>query len=164
MSVLQYPVSKRPAVLLIFAVLALVALCVASRASAESSVYSHPQTNVFFRYGVGPVSPSEGYTNMTQVYNGTTFVNTKSSKFGGLSVHKEKVSLKLAADETIVQIETDYKLSTGDQIHIKWNGKGSLAIHRRIGSTEATLVVVAVGVHSPKLPDQPEEPKYSGMH
>jgi hypothetical protein len=176
MSVSQYPASKRFAALLVFAVLTLVALCAASQASAESTVYSHPQTNVFFRFGVGSGSKyytyidAKKYTYTWQIYRNGKWVNTSSIRFGYLNTLANKrgeeisVFLKLVPYEQVVDIDTEYQLTNGTQIPFRWDGKGYLPIHRRFGKHEATLEYVDVGVHSPELPEQPKEPEYTEMH
>jgi hypothetical protein len=170
MSVLQYPASKRSAALLAFVTMVIIALCMPLRASAESSVLSDPETNVFFRFGASPEFVSEGYTYDAQIYRHGRFVNTASGKFGYMSLkgnnHEEAtgVALTLPADEKITEIETDYLLSNDTQLQLKWDGKGLLPIYRRIGSSKAKLIYVAIGAHSSKLANQPEEPEYTGMH
>ncbi len=151
---------------LLFATLIGVLATNAVQANAESSVYSDPQTNVFFRYGVGPGLASEGYVYTSQIYKNGTFVNTASSKFGYIYAFErgELIGIHLERGEYIVQIETVYQLVDGTQIHVPWKGKGRLPVHRKFGEAEASLETVDVGVHSPKLPNQPPEPEYTEMH
>jgi hypothetical protein len=162
MSVLQYPARKRSIALLACAVLALIVLGTATRASAESTVLSNRQTNVFLYYGTS--STAEGYVSITQIYKNGTFTNTSSKGYGSLNVSAGNVYLKLPKSETKVQIVTNYTLANGEQISFAWSGKGGLPIRRSYLSSEATLVSVDVGAHSPKLPNQPKEPEYEGMH
>jgi hypothetical protein len=163
-------VSGRTISLLAFMVIALAVVCLATQAKAESPVINSPSTNVFFRYGLGPVS--SGYSNITQVYHGQSgFENTKSKRYGGLEVHKSKcscqkvVTLRLAKGEHITKAEIDYRLTTGVQVVVKWYGKGQVPIHAYVesseGSAKAVLVFVIVGVHSRYLPDQPKQPQKS---
>ena len=162
MSVLQHPVSKRPVALLALAILALFVLFgMAARASAESTVISHRQTNVFLYYGTS--STADGYVNITQIYEDGTFTKTSSKSYGGFSVKGGNVYLKLAKGETTVQIVTNYTLDNGEQISWAWSGKNGLPIQRPYMYSEATLVSVDVGVHSPKLPNQSKQPKHTGM-
>lgn len=150
---------------LALAALTLLTLCLAPRANAESVLYSNPETNVFLRYGVGPVLGSEGYTNLTQIYHGCmSFENTKLTTYGELAVFNGKVHLRLAKNEKITGTENRYKFSDGSEAEEHWGGKYPLPTHIKVGAQTGTLVYVNVGVHSPKLPDQPPEPKYEGMH
>lgn len=140
-------------------------LCMVPRANAESALYGKPRTNVFLRYGTGPVLSSEGYTNLTQIYHGCdSFENTESSAYGELAVFRGRVHLRLAKGEKITGTENLYKFSDGSEAEMHWGGKYPLRLHIKVGAQTGKLVYVNVGVHSPKLPDQSPEPKYEGMH
>ncbi|HVV25442.1 MAG TPA: hypothetical protein VHC21_00200 [Candidatus Saccharimonadales bacterium] len=169
MSVSQFSVSKRFAPLLALAVLALMVLGTVSRAAAESTVISHRQTNVFFTCNIDS-EPGEPYRPicMRAIYQHGGFKYTRSSNYGSLFYNEKEAvvgfKLALVSGEKIVQIETTYSYANNrGQIHFKWNGRGTLPLQRSYKGTEVHLNFVNVGVHSPKLPDQPKQPEHTGM-
>lgn len=168
MSVLQYPVRKRPLALLACAIIALVMLCVPMQVSAEANVLNNPETNVFFRFGLSPAFVYEGYVYDAKIYKHEKFVTSTSGKFGYISLkgnNREEatgVALTLPRGEKITEVETDYLLADDTQRQVDWNGKGLLPIYRRIDSHKAKLVYVDIGANSPKLANQPKEPESTG--
>ena len=143
------------------AVLTLVVIALATFMAASShaaSPTSDRRINVFFRYGIPPVSGND-YVSNVRVFNtaGNQFNEATTDKFGGIYRKGKVIVAHVTKDEKIISTDVSYQLiATGDSVMVKWSGKRGLSIRRTIHGHKARLSVAVVNVYNKTLPMQPK--------
>ncbi len=121
--------------------------------ASPASPLDNPKTNVFFRYGINPVS-GDDYSSSTESYDGRQFIGP-SFAYGYLAPLGNLLNTHaISPNETITGTQVTYELANGKQVFTRWNGRHPLHISRRIGHQQASLIVAVVGLNNTKLPEQ----------